>query len=314
MKITSSQSNNENTLSSHSGTVALIGRPNTGKSTLLNTILGKKISIVSRIPQTTRFIIRGILNRPSGQIVFLDSPGIHTSKSHLGKKLNISAEETARGVDLTLYLVDLHRRPGQEETRILHLLESLDTPFLVGMNKIDKGKGYVDEYMRLFQTLSFTDRLKSYIPVSALSGKNCEEIVAAIFEYLPAGPPIYPPEWSDGLSARIMTADLIREKLLKYLKKEIPHEIAVLVKELEDDPDKPGLVQIYADIFVIRKSQKGIVIGNKGTALKQIGTEAREDMEKFFNKKVYLNLFVRVHPNWMRDPEILRQMGYFDVP
>jgi len=297
----------------HSGTVALIGRANTGKSTLLNTLLGEKVSIVSKIPQTTRLIIRGILNNPSGQIVFLDSPGIHTAKNFLGKRLNLRAEDAARGVDLIVYLVDLQRRPGAEETRILQLIESIQIPYIVVLNKMDKGKGMVDEYMNFFASSQSTENIKAYVPISALTGKNTEELLKSLYENLPESPPIYPLEWSSQLSDKILISEFIREKLLQRLKQEIPHELAVLVRNLEQKTTPKKMLYIDAEIFILKPSQKGIVIGHKGTLLKQVGTEARHDIEKAFNTKVFLNLWVKVNSRWMRDPEILREMGYIDV-
>ena len=294
------------------GIVAIVGRTNVGKSTLLNYILGKKVAIVSRIPQTTRNIIRGILNEKRGQIVFVDTPGLHKPKHRLGKYMNILAEEQARGADIILHLVDSSENVGEEEEMIVNYLNPLRVLVILVLNKIDLGGKFIPEYLNLWQAKKakpiqeLTDSLL-VIPVSALKGSNVDKLLEVLFSHLPPGPQLYPEEIISDFPQRLAYADIIREKLFECMRQEVPHSIAVLVDEVIERSDK--LTYIRADIFVERDSQKAIVIGDKGQIVKKVGSLARGELEQLLGKKVYLELNAKVKENWRQDQEFLRQMG-----
>ena len=294
------------------GVVAIVGRTNTGKSTLLNYILGKKVAIVSNIPQTTRNIIRGILTEKRGQIIFVDTPGIHKPKHRLGKYMNILAEEQARGADLIMHLVDSSERTGEEEGLVVNYLNHAKAPIVIALNKIDLGGKFVPEYLKLWEekrgkTLQELEDTLIAIPISALKGTNIEKLLDILFSHLPEGPELYPQEVISDFPERLACADIIREKLFECMREELPYSIGVLVDEITERSKK--LTYIRADILVERDSQKAIVIGAQGKVMKNVGSLARKELEGVFGRNVYLELNVKVKPGWRQDTEILRQMG-----
>lgn len=294
------------------GIVAIAGRTNTGKSTLLNYILKQKVAIVSNVPQTTRNIVRGILSEKRGQIIFVDTPGIHKPKHRLGKYMNILAEDSARGADVIVHLVDSSERVGEEEKLVVSELCQYKPPVVVAFNKIDLGGKFIPEYIQLWEEgkgkpiTELTGTL-TIVPVSALKGENIDQLLEVLFSYLPKGPALYPEDIVSDFPQRLLFADIVREKLFSCMRQEVPHSIAVVVEDVVERSEK--LTYIRAVIFVERDSQKGIVIGDKGKTLKDAGSLARQDMEKQLEKKVYLELNVKVKENWKQDEQLLRQMG-----
>lgn len=296
----------------HCGIVAIVGRTNTGKSTLLNNILGKKVAIVSKIPQTTRNIIRGILTEKRGQIVFVDTPGIHKPKHRLGKYMNILAEDSAQGADLIMHLVDSSERVGEEEEMVVHYLTPAKVPVVLALNKVDLGGKFVPEYLKLWEekkgkTLQELEDALIAIPVSALKGTNIDRLLDVLFSHLPEGPELYPEDIVSDFPERLACADIIREKLFECMREELPYSIGVLVDEIAERSKK--LTYIRADILVERDSQKAIVIGVQGKVMKTVGSLARKELEGILDRKVYLELNVKVRQGWRQDTEILRQMG-----
>lgn len=293
------------------GFVAILGRPNVGKSTLLNSILKEKVSIISKVPQTTRFQIRGILNEERGQIIFVDTPGLHIPKSKLGEYLNSIALKAKKDSDLILYMVDLTRPPGEEEKIICEQLKDAKVPVIMVLNKLDIDKGFINDYIRLWQenVPKESDPLEYFIPISSLKGKNIPRLLEAIFSLLPQNEPYYPEDILSDFPQRLNIAEIIREKLLNSLREELPHSVAVMVDEMI--LRKENLYYIKAIILVERDSQKAIVIGKKGELLKRIGEIARKEIEELLEKKVYLELYVKTEKKWQENPYILRRLGYF---
>ncbi|MBN2482721.1 MAG: GTPase Era [Candidatus Omnitrophica bacterium] len=293
-----------------SGFVVFIGRPNAGKSTLLNTFLQDKISIVSSIPQTTRHQIRGIANLKNAQIIFVDTPGIHRFRHKLANHLNSLAFKSLEDIEVILYVVDLTRRPGVEETHIMRSLIKQKIPIIMVLNKLDMQKKNITLYIDAWKAMlgrNKTDPVRYYVPVSAKTGKNIEELKEAVISLLPEGPPFYEPGTVTDFPLSFRVADIIREKIFEKLSEEIPHSLAVEVEEIED---KEKLVCIYAAVYVNRDSQKQIVIGKKGGFIKDVGIAARGEIETIFKKKVYLQLRVRVVKDWQTQPRILQELGY----
>ena len=294
-----------------SGIVALIGRPNVGKSTLLNTLLEEKISIVSNVPQTTRFYLRGIYNDDRGQIVFIDTPGIHLIKDILCRKLNLIAEEAMQEADIVLYLIDLQRRPKEEEALIVSQLKELHVPVIMVLNKRDMGEGHLDSFMSMWADEPEEKKPLYYIPISALTGKNCDELIKALYNNLPKGPPLFPDDVLTDFPKKLAIADIIREKLLLNLSEELPHDCAVFIEKYEEKGN--NLAVIYATILVKRDSQKAIVIGKNGSMIKKVGEKARKEIEYVYEKKVYLDLHVSVDAKWTRKDGVLKKLGYLGL-
>jgi GTP-binding protein Era len=295
---------------SKAGFVVLVGRPNVGKSTFLNNVLGKKVSIISRVPQTTRFSIRGIFNDPRGQIVFVDTPGIYLSNKHLMKFLSSRSFSAKDEADLVLYMVDLSRHPGKEEEEVLSQLWELKKPVIMLLNKRDLGQSYADDYISLWKDAvgDNADPLKYYIPISALEKKGLDDVLKAVFEHLPSSEPLYPPDIDSDLPDKLFISDVIREKIFTHMKKEVPHSVAVKVDNIEEREKKVLFIQ--ATIIVERKSQKAIVIGKRGNILKEVGQVARLELEKVFERRIYLDLWVKVQKDWQKNMETLRELGY----
>lgn len=290
-----------------SGFVSIIGRPNVGKSTLLNSILGEKIVITSDKPQTTRNRIKGIHNIPGAQIVFIDTPGIHRAKSMLNRYMVEEALASIREVDLILFLVEADALPGSQESLILEMLAEVKTPVILVINKIDLVAkeallAWIERYARLYP-------FREIIPVAALTGDGVERVVTAVHSLLPEGPLYFPDEILTDVPERFIVAEIIREKVFRLTRDEVPYSVAVEVESFKERPDG-SLISISAVINVERDSQKGIVIGRKGEMLKKIGMEARREIEQLLDAKVFLELFVRVRKDWSENPRMLRELGY----
>jgi len=289
-----------------SGFIAIIGRPNAGKSTLLNEILGRKVAIMSDKPQTTRNRITGVLTQKDAQMIFIDTPGIHKPKHKLGKYMVDVAEGSLEGVDLVYYMVDANASFGSGEQYVVNRLKNSKVPVFLILNKID-----LLTPDKILQTISEWQSRADFaevFPLSALRGDNVQELVAKTIEYLPEGPQFYPEDAVTDQPEQVVIGELIREKVLHLTREEIPHSVAVVVEMLEPRPK--NTVYIGATIYVERDSQKGIVIGKKGALLKEIGLKARLDIEKLLGSKVFLDLWVKVKDDWRNRERILRDLGY----
>ena len=296
-----------------SGMVAIVGRPNVGKSTLLNAILGEKVSIVSDVPQTTRYQIRGIHTDERGQIVFIDTPGIHAGRDKLDKYMDRASLGSIDSVDAVIHMVDASEKTGLEEKHVISRLHKCGKPIIVGLNKIDITKGkFVPEYIQLWEEVRGVpiSEMKDLIllPLSALKGTNVKKLIDLLFEQMPQGPFLYPEDTITDFPKRMAMADLIREKLFLLMREEIPHSIAVIIEGVQ--PKRGKVLHIRAAILVERESQKEIVIGKAGAILKQVGSEARKDLEELVDSKVFLELFVKARSNWREDYSTLEDMGF----
>ncbi len=297
------------------GFVALAGRPNAGKSTLMNALIRNKVSITSRVPQTTRHLIRGIFDAPDAQIVFVDAPGIHSFKKPLAQYLNAIAKKGLKDIDIVLYVADVSRQPAAEEEKVIKNILSAKTNVIMALNKIDKHVNFINDYIELWHSAeakmrSRGSKLLYYIPVSAKTGRNLEELIGAIKENLAFGHPFYEKGTVTDFPLKLRAADIIREKLFLKLKEEIPHSVAVEIKEIED---KEKIVYIKADIYVNRVSQKRIVIGDNAQLIRDVGIASRKELEDIFNKKVYLDTHVKVIYDWQKKTRILKELGYDDA-
>jgi GTPase len=289
-----------------SGFVSLIGRPNAGKSTLLNALVGQKVAIVADKPQTTRTSIQGVLTLPEAQIVFLDTPGIHKADTQLNKRLMAAVRASIDQRDLLLFIADATQAFGVEDRRAIDLARRAETPVALVLNKID----LIQEKSRLLPLIEqykavydFVD----YLPISATKGKGLDDLRKAIVERLPEGPAYFSEEHVTDQPERFLAAELIREKVLQATRQEVPHSVAVTVDKWEETPT---LTRIFASIRVERPGQKAIVIGAKAATLKRIGTLARKDMENLFGVKVYLDLHVRVQPAWREKAAFLDALDW----
>ncbi|GFO64568.1 GTPase Era [Geomonas paludis] len=289
-----------------SGFVSIVGRPNVGKSTLLNRILGEKLMITSDKPQTTRNQIKGIHNVPDGQIVFLDTPGIHRAKTRLNKFMVEEALSSVQGVDLILFLVDGAFDPEKEAGMIKEVLSGVEAPVILVLNKIDLiPKGDLLGRMAAYgETYPF----KEIIPVSAASGDGVEQLVQLVHGLLPEGPCYFPDDILTDVPERFIVAEIIREKIFRLTRDEVPYSTAVVVDSFKER--ETGVVAIQATINVERDSQKGIIIGRKGEMLKKIGSQARQEIERLLDTKVFLELFVRVSGEWSDNSRMLKEFGY----
>jgi GTP-binding protein Era len=289
-----------------SGFVSLVGRPNTGKSTLLNALVGQKVAIVADKPQTTRTSIQGVVTRPEAQIVFVDTPGIHKADSPLNKRMMDTVRAALEERDLLLLVVDSTEPPGEEDRRAVDLVHKSGTPVVLVLNKIDlvKEKGrllpLISQYKEIHE---FAD----YVPVSAVKGDGLEDLRQVILARLPEGPAYFPEDYVTDQPERYLAAELIREKVLHATRKEVPHAVAVMVDKWEETPT---ITRIYATIRVEREGQKAIVIGTGGAMLKKIGTQARQDLERLLGVRIYLDLHVRVEPGWREKPAFLNALDW----
>ena len=291
-----------------SGLVALVGRPNVGKSTLLNALLGQKLAIVSDKPQTTRSAVRGVLHRPEGQIVLVDTPGLHKPRTLLGQRLNDLVRGTLSEVDLVLQLVDAAAGVGAGDRFLAAELAKVPTPKLGVVNKMDAASR-----AKMAAALQATADLADFaevVPVSARDGTQLDLLVELILRHLPEGRPLYPEGHTSDEPEQHLVAELIREKALAVVRDELPHSVAVLVEEMGPDPEREDLLVIRAFLFVERASQKPIVVGKGGAVLRDIGTRARAELEALFGTQVYLDLRVKVAKEWQRDPRQLSRLGF----
>ena len=297
-----------------SGFVTLIGRPNVGKSTLMNNLIGQKIAITSSKPQTTRNRIQTVYTDEVGQIIFLDTPGIHKAQNKLGEYMDSVAERTLSEVDVVLWLVEPTTFIGKGEQHIAKLVETTKTPVILVVNKIDtveKGEllPVIDKYKDIVD-------FKACIPVSAVTGENKDDLLKTVFDLLPEGPMYYDEDVVTDQAERQITAELIREQTLRRLKDEVPHGVAVMVESMKEEKDTSvrhshkNIMNIEAIIFCERDSHKGIIIGKKGAMLKEIGTNARHQISDLLGMKVNLNLWVKVKKDWRNSDSLMKNFGY----
>ncbi|MFO7168563.1 MAG: GTPase Era [Chloroflexota bacterium] len=287
-----------------SGFVAIVGRPNVGKSTLLNALLGQKVAIVSRKPQTTRTAIRGILNRPGAQIVFVDTPGIHQPRTRLGSYMVEQARRSIPDADVICFVVDISEPPRRLDRRIADLVRRARAPHLLVLNKVDRPTKHGAENLQAYRDLGPWDM---EVAISALRGEGLEALVDEIVKRLPEGTLLYPPDQVTDQSERELAAELVREQVLRHTEEEVPHSVAVEVEEWEE---KERAIYIRMTIYVEKDSQKGILIGAGGAMLKKIGSAARRGIEAALGRQVFLDLWVKPRPHWRDDPSSLRWLGY----
>ena len=287
-----------------SGFVAVVGRPNVGKSTLVNALVGSKVAITSPRPQTTRRAIRGVLNRPGAQIVFVDTPGVHRPRTALGTHLNALVDTTLADADAALFLLDATAAVGPGDRRIGSMLSDAALPTVCVVNKSDAGDP--DEIVDRLATAGEWD-LAAYVPVSALRGENLGPVVDELEILLPEGPAYFPEDMATDQTESMLIGELIREKFLARLREELPHSLAVVIEDMETRDD--GLVRIHARAIVERDSQKGIVIGKGGGMLRDAGTEARAEIERLLGSRVHLDLRVRVEKDWQQRPGMIERLG-----
>jgi GTPase len=292
-------------MSFRSGFVAIVGRPNAGKSTLVNSLVGRKVAIVSPRPQTTRNRIQGIVNRNDAQIVLVDTPGIHQARNVLSRQMMDEAQHALEGVDVLSLIVDASVNFGPGDDFSLEWVKRFHGPTFLLLNKIDCVKKpllllMIEKYAALY-------RFAEIYPISAMTGEGCRELVNAWLELLPESPPYFPADQFTDQPERFLAAEFIREKAILATREEVPHAIAVLIDSFEE---KKTLVKIRATLYVEREGQKGILIGKRGETMKKIGTDARKEIENILGTKVFLELFVKVQPNWRQNAVMVRQLDW----
>lgn len=291
-----------------SGYVAIIGRPNVGKSTLINRVLGQKLCITSRRPQTTRHRILGIKTTELGQFIYVDTPGIHSDgKRAMNRYMNRAAAASVEDVDVVVFVIE-GMKWTEEDERVLQKLKETSKPVILVMNKIDK----LEDKATLFpqvEKLAALFKFTDIVPLSARKGINLESLEESIYKLMPEGEMIFDEDQLTDRSSRFLAAEMVREKLFRHLGQELPYSLTVDIEQFEDDN---GMYRISAVIYVERSGQKSIVIGKKGELLKQVGKDAREDMEKLFDCKVFLQLWVKVREGWSDNERMLRNLGYND--
>ena len=289
-----------------SGFVAILGRPNAGKSTLLNALLGTKLAIVASKPQTTRTAIQGVLTLPEAQIVFVDTPGIHKSNTLLNKRMMDAVRTAADGPDLVLFLVDSLARFGDEDAHAVDLVKKTGVPAIAVFNKID----WLEEKPKLLPLIERYRALHdfaAYIPVSALKRSGLDVLQNEIIAHLPEGPALYPEDYLTDQPEKFLASEIVREKILHHTQQEVPHAVNVMIESWEETEK---LLRITATIFVERPGQKAILIGAGGAALKKIGTQARQELEHLLGRKVFLQTMVKVKPNWREDPGFVASVDW----
>lgn len=291
----------------HSGFVSLIGRPNVGKSTLMNLLIGEKISIISSKPQTTRNKIQTILTTDTMQVIFVDTPGIHKSKSKLGDYMVKSAETSLNDVDIVLYLIEPYEKIKDSDKAILERLKKVETPVFLVINKIDTINK--PELLKVIENYSKEYDFAEIIPLSALKGKNQETLLENIEKYLPEGPKYFPEDMITDQPEKQIVSEIIREKALYLLQDEIPHGIAVEITSMKCRKDK-DIMDIEATIYCERDSHKGIIIGKQGSMLKKIGSNARRDIQRFLGNQINLKIWIKVKKDWRDSDFLLRNFGY----
>lgn len=301
----------DNTEQGHCGIVAIVGRANVGKSTVLNALVGEKVSIVSPVVQTTRNLIRAILSESRGQLVFLDTPGVHKASHDLGRIMNRAARSSVEGADAALLVLDTSAPPRQEDDGWMHKLANAEADVVLLLNKIDLGARHETDYRALWEEAA-RDRAPelaeaTWLTASATNGDGIGHLLDTLFEHVPKGPRLFPEDILTDFPRKIAMADVVREKLFLVLRQELPHEIAVLVRMIDDDATPR---EVYADIYVNKPTQKGIVIGKKGRLLKRVREQSEREIAEMFGHPVRINLWVKVEKHWARNYLLLRQMGY----
>ncbi len=288
-----------------SGFITVVGRPNVGKSTLINALVGEKIAAVSEKPNTTRNRILGIRTLPDAQLIFLDTPGIHKARGKLGKAMVNTAMSAVQEADVILMMVEVKDTFGKGDAFII---ESLPKPAILVINKIDTIKK--ENILEIIErSKHFGEKLKEVIPISALNSDGISQLLTIISNYLPEGPRLFPEDMITDQPERFIAAEFIREKIFTLTQKEIPYQTAVVIEEFEELPEK-NLINILAVIYVERKNHKGIIIGKKGGMLKEVGSLARADIERILGTKVYLELWVKVKEKWSQRDHLIREFGY----
>jgi len=287
-----------------SGVVAVIGRPNVGKSTLINSILGQKIAIATAKPQTTRRNQLGIYTDDKSQILFTDTPGLHKPQTKLGEYMMTLAEGALKDADVNIWILDASESVQKSDLHIAETLKSLapKTPLLLVLNKIDKVK--IDSDLTSHREIIHSDAI---FDISALKGESIDSLMDAVIEHMPLGPRYYPVDQVSDVNMRFIAGEIVREKVLNHTEKEIPHSVAVVVTDYKEDDN---VTRIYATIYVERDSQKGIIIGKKGQMIKQLGIEARAELEAMIDEQVFLDLRVKVLKNWRSNENFMRRVGY----
>lgn len=289
------------------GLVSLVGRPNAGKSTLLNRFVGQKLAIVSDKPQTTRHRIMGVHNAPGSQMVFIDTPGIHKPQHRMNRRMVDLAIETLKEVDVAVLVVDAAARPGSGDDFVVDLVRRAHVPAVLALNKVDQVRKpqllpLIDRYAKAYD-------FKAIVPISARDGENVDALQQEIVAALPDGDPLYPEDYLTDQTQRRLAAELIREKVLQHTRDELPYSTAVVIEQFEEPAAPGGLTRIFASIIVDQASQKPIVVGKGGDMVKRIGTEARRDLEQMLDGRVYLELHVKVREDWRDDERLLDELG-----
>lgn len=293
------------------GFVCLVGRPNAGKSTLTNALVGQKIAITSQRPQTTRHVVRGVVHREHGQLVLVDTPGLHRPRTLLGKRLNTEVRESLTSVDLIVFCLPANEQIGPGDRYIAAELANTRTPLIAAVTKIDlvNRDQLVEKLLQVQELAEFQE----IVPVSAVKNEQTELLESLLMSKMPLSPPLYPPGELTDESETVMIGELIREAALEGVTQELPHSLAVVVEEIvprQRTAEMKPMLDIYADIYVERDSQKAIVIGKGGTRLREVGTRARKEIEALLGARVYLNLHVRTAKDWQRDPKLLKRLGF----
>lgn len=287
------------------GTVAVVGVPNVGKSTLVNTLVGQKVGIVTPLPQTTRRSLMGILNRPDYQIAFVDTPGIAEPRHRLGDALVRSARDSLSMCDVVLFVVDGSHQPGPGDKHVAHLISGTERPVVLCLNKIDKLKAqYVEENSEAFWALVPG---APWMMTAATSGENLQKLLELVVPLLPEGPALYPEDQYTNATERFQAEEFIREQVMLDTFEEVPHSVAVLVDRWEEREN--GVIYVAATIYVERQGQKGILVGKGGGMLKKIGEDARKEIEAMLGTRVFLELWVKVKEDWRKNPGVLRELG-----
>jgi len=293
-----------------SGFISIIGRPNVGKSTFLNRVIGQKIAIMSDKPQTTRNKVQGVLTTNDSQMIFIDTPGIHKPKHKLGDFMLKVSKNTLREVDVIMFMVNAEQKLGKGDEFILEMLAGNPTPVFLVINKIDQI--HPDELIGIIESYKDRYNFAEIVPISALQGNNVENLLATLTKYLPEGPQYYPADQVTDHPERFIISELIREKVLHLTREEVPHSIAVVIDKIRRDEENEDKIHVAATIIVERDSQKGIVIGKRGALLKEVGIRARKDIEMLLGSKVYLELWVKVQKDWRNKSTHLRDFGFRD--
>jgi len=293
-----------------SGFISIIGRPNVGKSTFLNRVIGQKIAIMSDKPQTTRNKVQGVLTTNDSQMIFIDTPGIHKPKHKLGDFMLKVSKNTLREVDVIMFMVNAEQKLGKGDEFILEMLAGNPTPVFLVINKIDQI--HPDELIGIIESYKDRYNFAEIVPISALQGNNVENLLATLTKYLPEGPQYYPADQVTDHPERFIISELIREKVLHLTREEVPHSIAVVIDKIRRDEENEDKIHVAATIIVERDSQKGIVIGKRGALLKEVGIRARKDIEMLLGSKVYLELWVKVQKDWRNKSTHLRDLGFRD--